>query len=53
LFGLQSAASIRCEFPETKPVKALNTCNCQVMVDPGRVKRNHDIFIWGNDQVKA
>jgi len=23
------------------------------MVDPGRVKGNHDIFIWRNGQVKA
>ncbi len=41
--------SIQREFPEAKVVKALNTCNCQVMVDPGRVPGEHDLFICGND----
>jgi predicted dinucleotide-binding enzyme len=36
-------------FPETKVVKALNTVNCQVMVDPSRVPGDHDIFVSGND----
>ena len=36
--------------PETKVVKALNTVNCQVMVDPARVGGGaHDLFIAGND----
>lgn len=36
--------------PETKVVKALNTVNCQVMVDPARVAGGeHDLFIAGND----
>lgn len=36
--------------PETKVVKALNTVNCQVMVDAQRVGGGeHDLFIAGND----
>jgi 8-hydroxy-5-deazaflavin:NADPH oxidoreductase len=35
--------------PDTKVVKALNTINCQVMVDPSRVPGDHDVFISGND----
>jgi 8-hydroxy-5-deazaflavin:NADPH oxidoreductase len=37
------------EFPKTKVVKTLNTCNCQVMVDPARVAGEHDMFVCGND----
>ena len=37
------------EFPETRVVKALNTVNCDIMVDPGRVPGDHDLFICGND----
>ncbi|SRR5258708_5574587 len=41
---------IQREFPEAKVVKALNTCNCQVMVDPAGVGGgDHDIFVCGND----
>jgi predicted dinucleotide-binding enzyme len=36
-------------FPETKVVKALNTVNCQVMVNPALVPGDHDIFVCGND----
>jgi hypothetical protein len=36
-------------FPETRVVKALNTVNAQVMVDPGRVRGDHDLFVCGND----
>lgn len=36
-------------FPDARVVKALNTINCQVMVDPGRVPGEHDVFICGND----
>ena len=35
-------------------VKALNTMNANVMVDPGVVPGEHDLFISGNDeQAKA
>ena len=30
-------------------MKALNTMNCLVMVDPARVPGEHDVFICGND----
>jgi predicted dinucleotide-binding enzyme len=36
-------------FPDAKVVKTLNTVNCQVMVDPGKLKGEHDIFVSGND----
>jgi 8-hydroxy-5-deazaflavin:NADPH oxidoreductase len=36
-------------FPDTKVVKALNTMNCEVMVDPGKVPGAHDVFVCGED----
>jgi predicted dinucleotide-binding enzyme len=36
--------------PGTKVVKALNTINCEVMVDPSRVPGDHDVFVSGNDR---
>jgi predicted dinucleotide-binding enzyme len=37
-------------FPQTRVVKALNTMNCEVMVDPAnKVAGEHDVFISGND----
>jgi len=36
-------------FPETRVVKALNTMNCDVMVDPSRVSGDHNLFLCGND----
>lgn len=36
-------------FPETKVVKALNTVNAHVMVDPSRIPGEHDTFVSGND----
>lgn len=36
-------------FPNVRVVKALNTTNCGVMVDPSLVPGEHDIFISGND----
>jgi len=45
---------IQAAFPETFVVKALNTLNCDVMVDPGRVAGAHNLFIAGNnDQAKV
>ncbi|MEM8872239.1 MAG: NAD(P)-binding domain-containing protein [Pseudomonadota bacterium] len=35
--------------PRSKVVKALNTMNCAVMVDPSRVPGEHDVFYCGND----
>ena len=40
---------IQREFRETRVVKALNTVNCDVMVDPGRVPGEHDVFVCGDD----
>ena len=37
-------------FPEAKVVKALNTVNANVMVDPSVVPGEHDIFLCGNDE---
>src|SRR3954469_25397335 len=36
-------------FPNTKVVKSLNTMNCQLMVDPKKVRGEHDVFVCGND----
>jgi hypothetical protein len=36
-------------FPEARIVKALNTVNANVMVDPGRVPGVSDVFVCGND----
>ena len=30
-------------------MKALNTMNCDVMVDPGKVPGEHDVFVCGED----
>lgn len=40
---------IQAAFPETRVVKALNTVNSAVMVDPGRIRGDHSIFICGDD----
>ncbi len=49
-YGVDSSLGerIQAAFPETLVVKALNTLNCNVMVDPGRVAGAHDLFIAGN-----
>jgi 8-hydroxy-5-deazaflavin:NADPH oxidoreductase len=36
-------------FPFTRVVKALNTVNCDIMIDPSRVPGDHNLFICGND----
>jgi predicted dinucleotide-binding enzyme len=43
------AEQIQRAFPEAKVVKALNTTNASVMVDPSLIKGDHDIFVCGND----
>lgn len=43
------AEQIQAAFPEARVVKALNTVNCEVMVDPGRVRGDHSVFVCGND----
>jgi predicted dinucleotide-binding enzyme len=42
--------AIQRAFPEARVVKALNTVNCAVMVDPGRVPGDHVLFMCGNDE---
>ena len=41
--------TIQRKFPESRVVKALNTVNASVMVDPGRVPGESDVFVSGND----
>ena len=36
-------------YPDTRVVKALNTVNMQVMVDPAGVPGDHVMFVAGND----
>jgi len=36
-------------YPDVKVVKTLNTISCSVMVNPGIVHGEHDVFISGND----
>ena len=36
-------------FPEARVVKALNTVNCDIMVEPTRAPGEHELFICGND----
>lgn len=52
------AEQIQAAFPQTRVVKALNTVTAAVMVDPGRLRGDHTIFVCGDDeaakaQVKA
>jgi predicted dinucleotide-binding enzyme len=41
---------IQREFPRTRVVKALNTMNCAVMVNPGLVPGDHVAFVCGEDR---
>jgi 8-hydroxy-5-deazaflavin:NADPH oxidoreductase len=41
---------IQAAFPEARVVKALNTVNADVMVDPSIVPGSHTIFMAGNDE---
>jgi predicted dinucleotide-binding enzyme len=40
---------IQRRFPQARVVKALNTMNCEVMVDPAKVPGEHDVFLCGDD----
>ena len=40
---------IQRQFTDVKVVKALNTVNCQLMVNPAALKDAGDLFICGND----
>lgn len=41
---------IQASFPAARVVKALNTVNCEVMVDPAAVPGDHAVFVCGNDE---
>lgn len=41
---------IQAAFPEARVVKALNTVNSAVMIDPGRVRGEHAVFVCGEDE---
>ncbi len=41
---------IQAAFPDTKVVKALNTVNARLMVEPSRVPGDHNIFVCGNNE---
>jgi 8-hydroxy-5-deazaflavin:NADPH oxidoreductase len=41
---------IQREFPAARVVKALNTMNCLVMVDPARLAGDHDVLMAGDDE---
>jgi predicted dinucleotide-binding enzyme len=41
---------IQRRFPQSHVVKALNTMNCEVMVDPDKVPGAHDVFLCGEDE---
>ncbi len=43
------AEQIQRAHPDAKVVKALNTVNCDVMVDPASVPGDHVVFVCGND----
>ena len=44
------AEQIQQKFPETKVVKALNTMNANVQVNPALVPEDHNAFLAGNDE---
>ncbi len=44
------AEQIQRAYPRLKVVKTLNTMNCELMVNPGRLPGEHDVFVSGNDE---
>src|SRR3954452_8714252 len=44
------AEQIQRTYPDTRVVKALNTVNMQVMVDPASVPGEHVLFVAGDDE---
>ncbi|WP_128376376.1 NADPH-dependent F420 reductase [Streptomyces cavernae] len=43
------AEQVQRAFPGARVVKTLNTMNCRVMVEPGRVAGEHHVFVSGDD----
>ncbi|HKN67637.1 MAG TPA: hypothetical protein VJW73_15235 [Gemmatimonadaceae bacterium] len=46
---LGTGEQIQRAFPGTRVVKTLNTVNTNIMVDPGLVPGDSDVFLSGND----
>ena len=44
------AEQIQRAFPDARVVKALNTVNAEVMVEPSKVPGAHDVFLCGDDE---
>jgi predicted dinucleotide-binding enzyme len=44
------AEQLQAAFPTARVVKGLNTMNCRVMADPGRVPGEHVTFVAGDDE---
>ncbi len=42
---------IQAAFPEVKVVKSLNTMTAALMVNPGLLPGDHDVFVAGNDEI--
>ncbi len=42
--------ALQAALPDTKVVKTLNTMNHQIMVDPGQVSGDHDVFLCGDHE---
>ena len=49
VFSCTLGEQIQEAFPDARVVKALNTVNAAVMVDPQRVGGESDLFVCGND----
>lgn len=47
--GISLGEAVQQAVPRARVVKALNTVNAQVMVEPARLPGNHAVFICGND----
>src|SRR5215469_17042932 len=47
--GDSLAEQVQREFPDARVVKALNTVNCEIMVQPSLIPGDHNLFICGND----
>lgn len=43
------AEQLQAEFPDAHVVKALNTMNAYVMVEPARLSGSHNVFVAGDD----
>ncbi|MEM6727909.1 MAG: NAD(P)-binding domain-containing protein [Pseudomonadota bacterium] len=41
--------ALQAALPDARVVKALNTMNCEIMVNPALVPGQHDVFLAGND----